>query len=354
MLAWSIDTSGIGYLTSAVQFGFICGTLTISVSGIADRFSATRIFAIAAFGGACFNVALAFVANDFYSAMALRFLTGMMLAGIYPIGMKLVVSWAPDKSGQALGLLVGMLTLGTASPQLLNAWSVNYHWSWVLIGSSTLALLAALFILLLGDGPHLPKARKISGNTLQVFQLTRFRAAAFAYFGHMWELYAFWMLVPLLVLEMHGHSQANTLSLLAFTVIAIGAVGCVLGGILSKRYGNARIAATALGISGLLCCLYPLSGDWPYTVRLTLLLLWGFTVVADSPQFSALSAKACPPEKVGSALAIQNSIGFFITIISITLISHTFEDLGLYACWILAPGPILGLIALRNIKHRVD
>jgi predicted MFS family arabinose efflux permease len=221
----------------------------------------------------------------------------------------------------------------------------------VILVSSVLALLAAAMIFKLGDGPHLKRRHDAPplrlGRVFYAFSICHFRASAFGYFGHQWELYAFWTLTPALVV-LAGLATPGTpaLSGLAFAIIGVGALGCIAGGQWSHKIGSARVAATALAISALCCALFPLTGDWPAWLKISLLLLWGATVVADSPHFSALSAKACPPEIVGSALAFQNSIGFAITMGSIQLGTRWVGDWGTQISWMLLPGPLLGLIGL--------
>ena len=354
---WGITAADIGLLTNAVQLGFILGTLSFALTGLADRFAASRIFAVCAVLGAFFNGCFALLANDMGSAMPLRFAVGLCLAGVYPLGMKLVVSWVPERAGAALAQLVGMLTLGTALPHGIRLAGAGWSWQATLLVSSGLALLAAVMIFHLGDGPHLKRRHDAPplrmGRVLYAFSVPEFRASALGYFGHQWELYAFWTLVPsLVVLSGLAVMPSGLLSGLSFAIIGIGALGCVLGGWWSHRVGSARVAALALAVSALCCAVFPLSGDWPAGIKIALLLLWGASVVADSPHFSALSARACSPEIVGSALAFQNSVGFAITMFSIYLGTAWVGAWGMDIAWLLLPGPVLGLIGLFPLWRR--
>jgi MFS family permease len=349
MHAWGIGVSGIGLLTNAVQLGFILGTLTFSLSGLADRFPASAIFVVCAVLGATFNAGFALMSHGLLTGAAFRFLVGICLAGIYPIGMKLVVSWAPTRTGSALAYLVGMLTLGTALPQGVRFFGAHWDWQIVILTSSGLALAGALLILLLGDGPHLslrPRGSPISGGVLAAFRSRNLRAAALGYFGHMWELYTFWTLVPLIVATaVHTRLPQMSVPGLAFIIIAVGSLGCIIGGVMSRKIGSVPVATLALAISGI-CC-FVVAAGWsqlsPQTV-IVVLLVWGAAVVADSPQFSALSAQAAPSDLVGSVLAIQNSVGFAITIASIALATSLVGRVGLRVTWVLLPGPALGLM----------
>jgi len=357
ILRWGISATDLGTLTNAVQLGFILGTLIFALSGLADRYPASRIFALSALAGALFNAGFAVSANSLASGIPWRFAVGLCLAGVYPLGMKLIVSWVPERAGQALAQLVGMLTLGTALPHGIRLLGHNLPWQMPLLGASALAILAAGLILRLGDGPHLRCRHDLPpfrlGRVLMCFSRPEFRASALAYFGHQWELYAFWTLVPALII-LSGLAPAGSPSLsgFSFAIIGIGAIGCLAGGWLSQQIGSARVAAIALTLSATCCALYPFAVDLPSGLKITLLLLWGGSVVADSPHFSALSARACPPEMVGSALAFQNALGFAVTMISIQWSSQIMADWGSQISWLLLPGPLFALWALAPLWRR--
>ncbi|EPY8494400.1 TPA: MFS transporter [Pseudomonas aeruginosa] len=352
--AWGLGAFDIGILTNAVQIGFILGTLISALTGMADKYSAAKLFCYCAVAGAVFNGLFALFSGGIVSAVILRLGVGFALAGIYPLGMKLLVTWAPGRAAESLALLVAMLTLGTSSTHALRAYLPNLDYQLLVLASSALALVASVMIWLLGEGPH--ARRKLSatielGTVLGVFRIPEFRAAALGYFGHMWELYAFWTLTPLLVLNaLKGASDApERVALWSFVVIGVGAIGCVVGGRLSRYVGSGYTAFIALGLSGAMCLLYPFVSQLSTEVQLTVLLIWGIAVVADSPQFSALSVQACPPDQVGGALTIQNSLGFFISACAIFATTGLYELMATNISWLLLPGPVLGLLAMRPL-----
>ena len=349
---WSLSVSDLGNLTNSVQFGFIIGTLFFTITGFADKFKPSRIVMLCCFLGATFNAFIIFEEIPFTFVIFSRLAVGIALAGIYPIGMKLIISWDPQKAPNTLGLLVGMLVLGSSLPYLIRALGISFDWQYTVILTSGLCYIAGITIYLIGDGPHLITNKKSSFRLLDQFsellKNKKYLASAVGYFGHMWELYAFWTCVPILItisISQHQiHDQEFLVSLLSFLIIGLGFVSCVLGGILAKSLNSSRIASLSLAFSLSICVIYPLAGNLYFFIDLGLLMLWGFFVISDSPQFSAISARVCPKHLVGTALTTQNCIGFSISMITIFLTTSFYESLGLYFVWILLPGPILGLI----------
>jgi len=349
---WGLAADALGYITSAVQLGFISGTLVFAFLAIADRVSPRLVFLACSIAGALANL-LAFAAEgSLVMMLGCRFATGFFLAGIYPVGMKIASGWYRDDLGKALGLLVGALVLGTAFPHLLKGLGRAWPWEAVLMGVSALAAAGgALMYLLVPDGPYLGKGAKFDPAALvDVFRSPGFRASVFGYFGHMWELYAFWAFIPV---ALASRIDADSVPLWSFAVIAAGAVGCVAGGLASLRAGSAPVACALLAFSGACCLLSPFAWSLPLPLFLAFLLLWGVAVVGDSPQFSALNAANAPRERVGTALTIGNCIGFSITIVSIQLLNALADILPVqYLFLLLAPGPALGLLAMRPLLEK--
>ena len=349
---WLLSASDLGGLTNSVQFGFIIGTLFFTITGFADKFKPSRIVMLCCFLGATSNALIVFEDISFTFVIFSRLVVGMALAGIYPIGMKLIISWDPQKAPNTLGLLVGMLVLGSSLPYLIRALGVSFDWKYTVILTSGLCYIAGITIYLMGDGPHLITNKKSSFRLLdqfsQLLKNKKYLASAIGYFGHMWELYAFWTCVPILIaisISQHQmHNQEFLVSLLSFLIIGIGFVSCVLGGILAKSFNSTRVASLSLVFSLSICLIYPMVGNLYFFLDIVLLMLWGFFVISDSPQFSAISASVCPQHLVGTALTTQNCIGFSISMVTIFLTTHFYESLGLYFVWILLPGPFLGLI----------
>lgn len=353
----AVQGAWLAHMTSAVQFGFIIGTLTFAILAIADRFSPTKVFAVCATLAAAANLAITIDGVDAATVLLLRVLTGFFLAGIYPVGMKIAADHYEQGLGKSLGFLVGALVLGTALPHLLKTAAITMPWKFVCYATSVLEVTGGLIIwLLVPDGPHRKPARKIELNTFLIgFKNAEFSVAALGYFGHMWEVYTFWMSAPIMLAHYKRlHPAAGfDIFLWSFLIIASGSIACVLGGYISQRAGTKRTATAALLTSCTCCLVSPLflnTGSIP--VLLIFLLLWGMSAVADSPLFSTLTATNAPPSSRAASLTIVNCIGFTITIFSIQAINALLnESNATYIYMLLAAGPITGLIALLRKKQ---
>ena len=351
---WELSADALGYMTSSVQLGFIAGTLTFATLAISDIYSPRKIFLICSLIGAFCNAGVYLFAEGLVSLMVFRFLTGFFLAGIYPVGMKVAAGWYQQDLGKAIGFLTGGLVLGIAFPHLLKALGQSLPWSSVLLSVSAIAALGGLLMyVLVPDGPYHTKNPKFDSGALRmIFQSRNFRASAFGYFGHMWELYTFWAFVPVMLATHMGTGTAVRLDIpfWAFLIIGVGSIGCAGGGLLTGKLGSARVAFVQLAISGICCMISPFLFSAPTPVFLLFLLVWGITVAGDSPQFSALNALNAPKALVGSALTIVNCIGFSITIVSIQLLSyasHFIDTRWLFL--LLTIGPVAGLYAMRPL-----
>lgn len=349
-----LPASAVGDVTIAVQLGFIAGTLVFAWLAIADRYSPRIVFFLCSLAGASANAITLASGGEFLGLLGARFATGFFLAGLYPVGMKIASGWYNRDLGLALGWLVGALVLGTALPHLVRGLGGDLPWQGVILSVSAVSIAGGLAMLfLVPDGPHIGAGAKFDPAAFAtIFRSRDFRASAFGYFGHMWELYALYAFVPVVLAARLG-SDGATVSIWSFAVIGAGFLGCIGGGYLSRGAGSARVAFGQLSASGLCCLVSPLAFLAPLPVFLAFLLFWGVVVAGDSPQFSTLNARFAPPGLVGSALTIANCIGFSITIASIALLSRLIEFAGpQYALLMLVPGPLLGLAALKRLAAR--
>ena len=353
---FKLNQNALGHLTSAVQFGFISGTLIFALLTIADRFSPSKVFFSSALLGAVFNGTMIGNFNSFESLLLLRFLTGFFLAGIYPVGMKIAADYYDKGLGKSLGFLVGALVLGTALPHLLKDLLTAISWRYVLLMTSGLASFGGLAMaLFVPDGPYRKLSKSLDFSAIfRVFKNPKFRAAAFGYFGHMWELYAFWAFVPIMLkyyAQLHPINSLNV-PLLSFSIIGIGGLSCVIGGYISQYIGPKNTAFYALFLSCICCLVSPfIFSVGSQILFVGFLMIWGMAVITDSPMFSTLVAQNAEIEIKGTALTIVNCIGFAITIVSIQLLNSVQFILGYSTMYLLlAIGPILGLIALKNNK----
>jgi len=351
---FQLSQRALGYLTIAVQFGFITGTLSFALLTIADRFSPSKVFLVSAVIAALFNLGGISGSNTVWSLLTFRFFTGFFLAGIYPVGMKIAADYFDKKLGKSLGFLVGALVVGTALPHLLKEMTQTFSWRYVLVTTSCLSIIGGLLMgWLVPDGPYRKPSQQVDLFAFfKVFKNKKFRSAAFGYFGHMWELYAFWTFVPVMLYtytQLHPSFSLN-IPALSFAIIGVGGLACVISGSLSAHMGTKRTAFIALSLSSI-CCLL---SAYMFTVESPLLFLgflffWGMVVVADSPLLSTLVAQNATSAIKGTALTIVNCIGFAITIVSIQLLTQlqpTMNPSNLYL--VLMIGPVLGLLALWN------
>jgi MFS family permease len=351
--AFGLKSTALGHLTAAVQLGFIAGTLVFAIYSVADRFSPSKVFLFSALLGALTNICTIWEGHSLASLFGLRLLTGFFLAGIYPVGMKIASDYYQKGLGKSLGYLVGALVVGTALPHLLTSFGGSMQWKTVIVTTSALALLGGLAIgFALPDGPYRKPALRTDFSAFSLlFRIRSFRQAALGYFGHMWELYAFWAFVPVLCLQFLDRrlSGAFSVPFWSFLIIGIGGVACVVGGYASLRWGARKTAQISLLVSGVCCLLAPVVLIQPHSwIFLVFMLVWGSSVIADSPMFSTLVARSAPGPMKGTGLTIVNSAGFALTVLSIQLLN------GLSAAypgsiWIytlLALGPLLGWIGL--------
>jgi MFS family permease len=359
--AWSLSASGAAWLTAAVQLGFVAGALGSAIFNLPDVLPPRRMLALSAVAGAIINLALAWLADGIGAALLLRFLTGLCLAGVYPPGMKIAAGHASGRGrGLAIGVLVGALTLGSAAPHLvaglLDARGLSYPL--VLTVSSALALVGAGIVAgLVHDGPHAPPPAPFDPRQLgRVLQNRGVLLANLGYFGHMWELYAVWAWLAVFLAAAVGPGHPRTPRLAAFVIIGVaGAVGAVLGGWLADRIGRTTVTIGAMAISGA-CCVVSV---WAYAAPLGLLLVfglvWGASVIADSAQFSASVTELSQPAYMGTAITLQTSLGFALTLVTIWGLPLLAQHVGWrYVFLALAPGPFLGCWAMAELRRRPE
>jgi MFS family permease len=339
----------LGNMTSVVQLGFVIGTALYAIFTLSDRFSPITVFVISTLIAAFFNLLIVWMPLDFKALLVIRFLVGFFLAGVYPVGIKIMADWYEKGLGRALGYLVGALVLGTSFPHFIAFFSFTIHWQSVIISTSAIASLGALMMfLLIKDGPFRKKAGQFNPKSIvESSKNSSFKTYSLGYFGHMFELYTFWAYVPIIIQQynQHGNHHFNT-SLWSFIIIASGFIACVLTGEFSAKFSSAKLAFFCLSVSMVCCISSYFFYQIPPIIFILIMLIWGMSVVGDSPQFSTLIAQNTNPSYRASSITIVNCIGFAITIISLQILQLANKYISNeYVYLILALGPILGLIS---------
>ena len=354
--AWGLTASGQAWLTMSVQLGFVAGAFGSAVFNLADRLPSRLLFPVSALlaGGATALIPATGAGPG--AAFVLRFLTGLFLAGVYPVGMKIMATWTRADRGWGIGLLVGALTVGSAAPHLLRALGGGGDWRLVLYLSAALAaaggIIAFLFV---HEGPDRAPAPRFDWKYAgEVWREREIVFVNLGYFGHMWELYAMWTWAPVFIAASFRAAGAGDrwAALAAFAVIASGGAGSLVAGKLADRLGRTVVTSAAMAVSGVCCVAAGLFFGGSPWLLFAVCLVWGFAVVADSAQFSAGASELCPQERTGTTLTLQTSLGFLLTLVTIRLVPALERLLTWrWAFAALALGPAAGIWAMLRLRR---
>lgn len=348
-------------LATAVQIGFVIGALCVAITGLSDRMDPRHLFALSALIATLTSLALLWVPMNSVYAILMRLLTGVSFAGLYPVGMRLAMSWGERDRGFLVGLLVGALTLGSALPHLV-AFTGGSDWRLTIWATSGAAFLGGMAVLLTGLGPNITRAGSFKPQALMmVWHDARLRGAYLGYFGHMWELYVMWAWLGVALTEGFAHHMpashaADWSKLAVFAAVAAGALSCIIGGRLADRFGKADLTIWSMVLSGLfaLATAYALWVAAPIWLLVVLSIGWGITIIPDSPQFSAIVADVAPADLTGSLLTLQTALGFLLTCLTVQAAPFLAASIGWPATFaILALGPLLGVFVMVGVRRNL-